>query len=307
VIGALALALILLVPGAAGAGEFLKDTHDGRAYRLFVPDAPRSEAPLVLALHGCWQTPEDFATGTRLNAAAERLGLTVLYPAQTRRDNAYRCWNWFQPSSHVATTGETAELVRLARRVQRERGIRERRVLVIGFSAGGFMAVNLACAAPDLVRGIGVSAAGPYRCASGPEAAIQCMRGVIRDGTDAARTCLAAAGARRLALRAALWHGGADAVVAPANLAALEVMFARALNATASTSDRRDAAVRSVYRDGAGRPVLETWLVPPMGHAWSGGHPRGTHTFPAGPDATTRILDFLLQGPAPEREPLGER
>ena len=80
-----ALALILLVPGAAAAGDFLKATHDGRAYRLFVPEVSQPEAPLVLALHGCWQTPEDFATGTRLNAAAERLGLTVLYPAQTRR------------------------------------------------------------------------------------------------------------------------------------------------------------------------------------------------------------------------------
>jgi poly(hydroxyalkanoate) depolymerase family esterase len=266
-----------------------------------VPSAPRPEAPLVLALHGCWQTPEDFARGSRLNVVAERRGLTVLYPAQTRRDNPYRCWNWFHPSSHVAGTGETGELAALARRVQRQRGIRERRVLVVGFSAGGFMAVNLACAVPDLVSGIGVAAAGPFRCATGPEAAIQCMRGLAGDGATAGAACLAATGARRLPLRVSLWHGGADAVVAPGNLSTLEVMFARTLGVAESTTGASGAAVHSVYRDASARPVLETWLVPLMGHAWSGGDPRGTHTFPPGPDATTTILDFLLSAPARER------
>ena len=299
---AVVLVLVLLVPGVAAPGDFLEGSHDGRAYRLFVPSAPRPGAPLVLALHGCWQTPEDFALGTRLNAAAERRGLTVLYPAQTRRDNPYRCWNWFHPSSHAAATGEPAELTALARRVQRERGMRERRVIVIGFSAGAFMAVNLACAAPDLVRGVGVAAGGPYRCATGPEGAIRCMRGVVRDGTPAARACLAATGARRLILRASLWHGGADAVVAPANLTALELMLARALRLETSTTEPYEGAARSVHRDARGQPLLETWLVPAMGHAWSGGDPRGTHTYPPGPDATTRMLDFLLDPSPVERE-----
>jgi poly(3-hydroxybutyrate) depolymerase len=39
---------------------------------------------------------------------------------------------------------------------------------------------------------------------------------------------------------------------------------------------------------------LESWLVRAMGHAWSGGDPRGTHTYPDGPPATERMLDFLL-------------
>ena len=299
---AVVLVLILLVPGVATGGVFLEGAHEGRAYRLFVPSAPRSEAPLVLALHGCWQTPEDFALGTRLNATAERRGLTVLYPGQTRRDNPYRCWNWFHPSSHAAATGETAELTALARRVQRDRGLRARRVVVIGFSAGGFMAVNLACAAPDLVRGVGVAAGGPYRCATGPEGAIRCMRGVVRDGAATARACLAATGARRLTLRASLWHGGADAVVAPANLTGLELMLARVLRLEASTTEPREGATRSVHRDARGQSLLETWLIPPMGHAWSGGDPRGTHTYPPGPDATTRILDFLLDASALDRE-----
>jgi poly(hydroxyalkanoate) depolymerase family esterase len=251
----------------------------------------------VVALHGCWQTPEDFALGTRLNDAAERRGLVVVYPAQGRRDNAYRCWNWFvAEASPVA--GEVGEILALARRVQAERGVRDPHLVVLGFSAGGFMAVNLACAAPQVVTGLGVMAGGAYRCGVGAVGGIQCMRGMGAEPGDSAAACLRAAGMTALPLRASVWHGAADSVVNPGNLAVLETMLARVIGAVSAVTEPSDGAVRAVHRDARGRPVLETWLVPAMGHAWSGGDPRGTHTYPPGPRASERMLDFLL-GPGP--------
>jgi poly(3-hydroxybutyrate) depolymerase len=172
--------------------------------------------------------------------------------------------------------------------------MRDRRLIVIGFSAGAFMAVNLACVAPQVVTGIGVTAGGPYRCGAGPGGAMQCMRGAAGDPGVSADQCLAAAGVRALSLRASVWQGGADAVVNVANLSALETMLARALGTVGAVADTVDGAVRSLHRDRRGSPRLETWLVRAMGHAWSGGDPRGTHTYPEGPPATERILDFLL-------------
>jgi poly(hydroxyalkanoate) depolymerase family esterase len=285
--------LLLLPAGARAEGRFAEGVHAGRAYRLWVPSARAADGPLVVALHGCWQTPEDMALGTRLNEAAERRGLLALYPAQGRYHNAYRCWNWFEPESQ-AGQGETAEILALARRVQADQRLAGLRLVVLGFSAGGFMAVNLACAAPDLVAGVGVAAGGPFRCGVGPEAAIHCMRGLARDGTSAARGCAAAAGGRRVAPRVSLWHGAFDPVVSPANLTGLETMFARLLEAPTALTEGREGAVHAVYRDARGTAVLETWLVAGMGHAWSGGDPRATHTFPPGPRATERMLDFLL-------------
>jgi poly(3-hydroxybutyrate) depolymerase len=55
-----------------------------------------------------------------------------------------------------------------------------------------------------------------------------------------------------------------------------------------------DGALRTVHRTRDGWPVVETWLVSGMGHAWSGGDPRGSHTYPAGPDATEAMLRVLL-------------
>ena len=290
---AVVLAVTTVTPAAA-AGTFTNGRHDGRAYALYVSSTPAADAPLVVGLHGCWQTPEDFALGTRLNLAAEPRGLVVLYPAQGRRDNPYRCWNWFNVADQAGRCGEVAAILAMARRVQDERGMRDRRLIVIGFSAGAFMAVNLACVAPQVVTGIGVTAGGPYRCGTSSGEAMQCMRGAAGDPGVSADRCLAAAGVRALSLRASVWHGGADAVVNVANLSALEVMLARALGTAGAVADTVDGAVRSLHRDRRGSPRLETWLVRAMGHAWSGGDPRGTHTYPQGPPATERILDFLL-------------
>jgi poly(hydroxyalkanoate) depolymerase family esterase len=290
----LALLLVAASLGSAeGAGTFTSGRHDKRPYALYVPSAP-TDGPLVVALHGCWQTPEDFALGTRLNEAAERRGLVVVYPVQGRRDNPYRCWNWFNPVDQASTGGEAAAILAMARHVQDERAMKDRRLIVLGFSAGGFMAVNLACLAPQAVAGIGVMAGGPYRCGIGASGAMQCMRGRAGDPASSAEQCLAAAGVRSLSMRASLWQGGADAVVDAANLSALETMLARALGTVTAVTDTADGAVHSVHRDRRGSPRLESWLVRPMGHAWSGGDARGTHTFPSGPPATERMLDFLL-------------
>lgn len=292
----LAAVALAAAHSTAAAGSFTSGVHEGRAYRLYVPST--ASRTLVIALHGCWQTPDDFARGTRLNEAADRRGLVVVYPAQGRGDNPYRCWNWYAADSHTAAGGETGEILALARHVRSEHGLEAGRVVALGFSAGGFMAVNLVCAAPSLVAGVGVMGGGAYRCGVGAEGAIQCMRGRVGDGAAAARACLSVTGARALPVRASLWHGALDSVVNVANLGALETMFARAIGMASSATESREGAVTSVHRDGRGTPVVETWLIRDMGHAWSGGDARGTHTYPPGPRATDRMLDFLLD-PAP--------
>ena len=285
------VAVLVLAASAAGAQErVVRGVHEGRAYRLYVPATPAPGGPLIVALHGCGQTPDDFALGTRLDKAAARRGLRVLYPAQGRFDNPARCWNWFSPAK-----AETAEILALVHEIFRAQDAEGARIVVVGLSAGAYMAVNVACVAPDLVAGVAVAAGGPYSCADSTPAAIRCMRGERLDGSAAATRCRGAAG-KAPAARASLWHGDGDSVVSPASLVALTEMFIALRDPRPTgTTVRRDRAVHSVYRTpGDGPAVLETWLVLGMGHAWSGGDRRGTHTYPAGPDATEAMLRFLV-------------
>ena len=75
-----------------------RSAHGSIDYRLYIP-ANRTDAPmpLVVMLHGCTQTPEDFAIGTGMNRIAEEKGLLIAYPVQPSARNAQKCWNWFRP------------------------------------------------------------------------------------------------------------------------------------------------------------------------------------------------------------------
>ncbi len=95
----------------------------------FTSKTPKARIPagqpagLIVMLHGCNQTPDDFATGTHMNAPAEKHGLAVAYPAQTRQQNAASCWNWFKPGHQYRGMGEPAILASLMCKLMREFGL----------------------------------------------------------------------------------------------------------------------------------------------------------------------------------------
>lgn len=66
------------------------------AYALYLPAAPATTAgmPVVVMLHGCKQTAESFAAGTRMCGLAERSGFAVLFPEQATTAHPHRCWHW---------------------------------------------------------------------------------------------------------------------------------------------------------------------------------------------------------------------
>ena len=68
-----------------------------RTYKLFIPSRSQGQPlPLVVMLHGCTQSPDDFAAGTRMNFLAEEQNCFVVYPEQPSGANQAKCWNWFR-------------------------------------------------------------------------------------------------------------------------------------------------------------------------------------------------------------------
>jgi len=141
-------------------------------------------AALVVALSRLLADARGLRARHALKRAAEARGLVVVYPRRASAPIPNRCWNWFEPAQQTASAASPRRS-RPRPRVQGERGVKEPLVIVVGFSAGAWMAVNLACAAPEAVLGSARRPADRYRCADGPETAIQCMRGVPREPAEA--------------------------------------------------------------------------------------------------------------------------
>ncbi|MDH5823605.1 PHB depolymerase family esterase [Luteimonas sp. RD2P54] len=264
-------------------------------YGLHVPAGlDAAGAPLLLMLHGCTQTPEDFARGTRMNQLADAHGYVVAWPAQSAERNPNRCWNWFRGSDQQRGRGEPAMLAALTRHLVAAHRLDAGRVYVAGLSAGGAMAAVLASTHPDVYAAIGVHSGLPIGLASDVPSAFAAMR---KGGAQ--RRPRAGAGAEPVP--AIVFHGDSDTTVHPGNgqgVVEQSLGDASAVRDSASTVERHvepggRSATRTVHRAGDGRIAAEHWVVHGSGHAWSGGDAAGSYTDPCGPDASAQMLRFF--------------
>jgi poly(hydroxyalkanoate) depolymerase family esterase len=263
-----------------------------RDYKLFVPSDARPNLPLVVMLHGCNQSPDDFAAGTGMNALAEAEGFLVAYPAQSGRANGQRCWNWFQPGDQGRDSGEAGIIAGLTRAIIAEHRVDPARVYIAGLSAGGAAAVNIARAYPDLYAAVGIHSGLAAGCAHDVSEALTVMRlGPVAAGDyDTANT----------RVPTIVFHGENDGTV---NLRNGEQALAQAgidglsPEAAEAVSPGGLPYIRTRYTDETGRVAVEGWIVRGLGHAWSGGSQAGGYTDPRGPDASRAMLDFFRANP----------
>ncbi len=271
-------------------------------YYLYVPPGASAGTPmpLVLMLHGCTQHPEDFATGTGMNAVAAPANALVLYPAQPSSANPNGCWNWFRPQDQRRGAGEPAVLVAMVREVMARHPVDERRVYVAGLSAGGAMAALLGREYPDVFAAVGVHSGLQAGAAHNVMGALSAMKNGAKSGGPfaPAQSPVQVGTAPPLIV----FHGDADATVHARNgeqlvqaaLAGSDGSVAPSV--TAGRSAQGQGYTRTVYRSGSAT-LAEHWVLHGGGHAWAGGHAGGSHTDPQGVSATEEMLRFFLAHP----------
>ncbi|WP_202796867.1 extracellular catalytic domain type 1 short-chain-length polyhydroxyalkanoate depolymerase [Pedosphaera parvula] len=286
-----------IVAPAAGqwrAGVFTGESGS-RAYKLYLPSGYHGRRlPLVVMLHGCTQSADDFAAGTRMNFVAEAEGLLVLFPEQAVAANTSRCWNWFQSADQQRGRGEPAILAGMTREVLAEHNVDQNRVFIAGLSAGGAMAAILAATYPELFAAVGVhSGLAPGKAHDLPSA-LQAMQGLGLDRQP---------GAPGRSIPLILFHGDRDSTVHPRNA---EEFIRQWVGDGPDESSLRRGQVPggktyscAVYGNPDGRTLVERWTIHGASHAWSGGSVNGSFTDPAGPNASQELVRFFREHPQP--------
>lgn len=300
---------------APESGQFVARSYSNEAgslaYKLYIPSGYRGQAlPLVVMLHGCTQSPDDFAAGTGMNALAEEHTCLVVYPAQSAAANASKCWNWFSPGNQQRGQGEPSLIAGITREVMRDHLVDPRRVYVAGLSAGGAAASIMGTTYPDLYAAIGVHSGLACGVASNLPSAFAAMQ--QGDAASMPRSDMASApeGSRRI-VPTIVFHGDQDATVHPRNG---DDVIAQSRATTITTPELQTivqhgrvpgghAYSRTLHVDSSGQTILEQWVIHGAGHAWSGGSSAGSYTDPRGPDAAREMLRFFFE----HQHPIGSQ
>ena len=272
-----------------------RSADGSRNYKLFVPSRSKEKSlPLVVMLHGCTQSPDDFAAGTRMNFLAEEQNCFVVYPEQPSGANQAKCWNWFRTGDQRRGGGEPSLIAGITRQVMRDHAIDPKRVYVAGLSAGGAAAAIMGATYVDLYAAVGIHSGLACGAASDLPSAFVAMR---------QGNAPEAIGKVVSPVPTIVFHGDRDTTVHPNNGDRIVEQSAKAAGLKAKVSDGRvphgHAYTRMSLADAGGRAVSEHWNVHGAGHAWSGGSPAGSYADPRGPDATREMLRFFPQHSLP--------
>ena len=309
-------------PSQSGAivvdeGRFVSRTYRSqageRSYKLYVPASRfllRRAPPLIVMLHGCTQSPDDFANGTRMNELAQAHGFVAVYPEQDEEANPSRCWNWFRPEDQRHGEGEPAIIAGIARQAVDELALDASRMYVVGMSAGGAMAVTVAHTYPKTFAAVGCHSGLAYAAARDVASAFRAMR----TGSGSKAPSEFDADSRRIPT--IVFHGKADAKVDPRNgldvveqaLCCQAEAYPYPVNLRSGADAKGRRYRQTIYLDANERSVVEHWSLDGVGHAWSGGSSEGSNTDPHGIDASSEMVKFFLRhsltddGIAPRRD-----
>ncbi len=257
--------------------------------KIYVPEGLAANAALVVVLHGCTQTADQYDHGSGWSAVAEEYGFAVLYPEQERANNPNLCFNWFLPQDSRRDRGEALSIRNMIVAAVETHQLDPRRIFITGLSAGGAMANVMLATYPEVFAGGAIIAGLPYGTATDVPQALERMRG---QGLPSDRKLV------DLVHRAtdyqgpwptiSVWHGSADATVYPSNADAIVAQW-RNVHGLAAEPTRREKVggyPRQIWCDPRGRECVESFTINGMAH--------GTPVATQGSDACGSAGPYML-------------
>jgi len=309
----------IFINNASFAGTWNAGQNSGiygtRNYKVYIPsDLPTNKkAALVVMLHGCEQSAEDFAKGSRITTWADKEKFIVLLPEQNIAYNPFKCWNWVLPANN-SREGESKVIVEMTEEVLKKFNADSKRVYAVGMSAGASMASILGNCFPEKFRALASHDGSQYLSTyTGLDFAEVVLNGASVPATIAARVgynCSMFLGVERPSqMPIIIFHGMNSPLMSPVHAFQIENEFkafndllddGAINNSFIKTTQIIDIPDSETYGynlyttiNQNDEVIIERYMINNLGHNWSGGVAGLLFNDPLGPDATGLIIKFF--------------
>jgi poly(hydroxyalkanoate) depolymerase family esterase len=235
----------------------------------YAPQHLRSGAPLVIALHGCTQTADEYDHGTGWSSLADSLGFAVVYPQQQPGNNPKNCFSWFLPGDIARGHGEALSIREMVEHAIATFSVDRGKVFVTGLSAGGAMASVMLATYPEVFAAGAIIAGLPYGCARSVQQAFEAMfTGQRHTARALGDTVRAASGHRGPWPKISVWHGSSDPIVKPSNSedVILQWTNVHGISGTPSYQELIGGHTRRIWSDTNGEALIEAFTIRGMSH-----------------------------------------
>jgi poly(hydroxyalkanoate) depolymerase family esterase len=235
----------------------------------YAPEDLPPNAPLVIALHGCTQTSDEYDHGAGWSSLADRLGFAVVYPQQQPANNPKNCFSWFLPGDIARGHGEALSIREMVEHAIATFAADRRKVFITGLSAGGAMASAMLATYPEVFAGGAIIAGLPYGCASNVQQAFEAMFTEHGHAAQALGDRVRAASRHRGPWpKISVWHGTSDPIVKPINSEDIIRQWTNVhgLSDAPSYQESIGRHTRRVWNDANGMALIEAFSISGMSH-----------------------------------------
>lgn len=255
---------------------------------------PPSERPLIVWLHGCTQTSQEFIEQTQLMSklAQAKLDALVYAPQQSRSNNPLACWNWFLKKNQKRDSGILQEITQEVQKLIAQKQVSPEKIYIGGFSAGAVLAAHFAFCYPDIFRGALIHSGSAYKVLA------RKMHPMDSLGLKAIE-CSEKVDNRRLQ-DILIIHGTEDKITSLKN--AQKVYEQSHMFFDFQDDFRFNQSLRQTFTsahlniwESSSREQITYYTIHGMGHAWSGGDKNYRFSSPNTLSATDLFIRMILK------------
>ncbi len=205
-------------PGVVAAAKLTRITSFGAnpgklEMHLYVPDKLATPSPLLVAVHYCTGSAEEFFSNSRFAALADQYGYIVIYPSAIREGH---CFDVASPQALTRGGGsDPVSIKSMIDYVLQNHKADANRIYAVGVSSGAMMTNVLLALYPDVFKAGATFAGVPYTCFATTDGSSwnnECSSGKIvrtaREWGDRVRNAFPDYTGPRPRIQ--LWHGTAD-------------------------------------------------------------------------------------------------